>query len=45
MMRFEKKNEQMPRMMLVRWRDVISKSLPVGSGEKERACFFYKAAV
>ena len=45
MMRFENESEQMPRMMVVRWRDVISKSRPVGSGEKERACFFYNAAV
>jgi hypothetical protein len=38
-MRLENRSEQMPRMMVVRWRDVISKLRPVGSGEKERAFF------
>jgi hypothetical protein len=36
-MRFENRSELMPRMMIVRWRDVISKLRPLGGGENGRA--------
>lgn len=44
-MRLENRSEQMPRMMVVRWRDVISKLRPVGSGEKERAFLTRRCSV
>lgn len=40
LMRFVNRSEQMPRMMVVRWRDVISKLRTAGSREKERARVF-----
>lgn len=42
--RFEKRSEQMPRMKVVRWSDVISILRLVDSGEKERAFLSHNAA-